>query len=74
MFFQGYLDLHKQMDNLVADYLGVEDAYTVPMGFATNSMNIPTLVGKVNMSKLQRDERNTQEHLVCNRIDEVCLV
>lgn len=35
------------MDKLVADYLGVEDAYTVPMGFATNSMNIPTLVGKV---------------------------
>lgn len=42
----GYLDLHKQMDKLVADYLGVEDAYTVPMGFATNSMNIPSLVGK----------------------------
>jgi hypothetical protein len=35
------------MDRLVADYLGVEDAFTVPMGFATNSMNIPTLVGKV---------------------------
>lgn len=37
------------MDRLVADYLGVEDAFTVPMGFATNSMNIPTLVGKVNI-------------------------
>lgn len=47
-FIEGYLDLHKQMDKLVADYLGVEDAYTVPMGFATNSMNIPSLVGKVN--------------------------
>lgn len=49
-FIEGYLDLHKQMDRLVADYLGVEDAYTVPMGFATNSMNIPSLVGKVNIS------------------------
>ena len=30
----------------MADFLGVEAAMTFGMGFATNSMNIPTLVGK----------------------------
>ncbi|KAK3093900.1 hypothetical protein FSP39_021611, partial [Pinctada imbricata] len=42
----GYLDLHKELDTLVAEYLGVEAAITIPMGFATNSMNMPSLVGK----------------------------
>ncbi|XP_048761651.2 serine palmitoyltransferase 2-like isoform X1 [Ostrea edulis] len=42
----GYLQIHKELDELVADYLGVEAAITVPMGFATNSMNMPALVGK----------------------------
>ncbi|KAJ8308767.1 hypothetical protein KUTeg_013641 [Tegillarca granosa] len=42
----GYTDLHKELDTLVAQYLGVEAAITVPMGFATNSMNMPSLVGK----------------------------
>ena len=48
-YFVGYLDIHKELDNLVAEYLGVEAAITVPMGFATNSMNMPSLVGKVSM-------------------------
>lgn len=43
----GYLQIHKELDDLVADYLGVEAAITVPMGFATNSMNLPALVEKV---------------------------
>ncbi|XP_078317498.1 serine palmitoyltransferase 2-like isoform X2 [Crassostrea virginica] len=42
----GYLQIHKELDELVADYLGVEAAITVPMGFATNSMNMPALVEK----------------------------
>lgn len=42
----GYLDIHQKLDKLVAEYLGVEAAITVPMGFATNSMNMPSLVGK----------------------------
>ncbi|XP_052272939.1 serine palmitoyltransferase 2-like isoform X1 [Dreissena polymorpha] len=42
----GYLDIHKELDDLVAQYLGVEAAMTVPMGFATNSMNMPCLVSK----------------------------
>jgi serine palmitoyltransferase len=34
------MDIHKKLDNLVAEYLGVEAAITIPMGFATNSMNM----------------------------------
>ena len=42
----GTLKCHIELENLVADFLGVEKAVTFGMGFATNSMNIPTLVGK----------------------------
>ena len=47
MDFAGYLQIHKELDELGADYLGVEAAITVPIGFATNSMNMPALVEKV---------------------------
>jgi hypothetical protein len=50
--YTGYLDLHRELDTLVAEYLGVDDVITVPMGFATNSMNMPLLVGKVGTLKL----------------------
>ena len=43
----GMLDIHRELDDLVAEFLGVEAAITVPMGFATNSMNMPCLVSKV---------------------------
>ncbi|XP_052531598.1 serine palmitoyltransferase 3 isoform X1 [Tympanuchus pallidicinctus] len=42
----GTLDKHVELENLVAKFLGVEDAMVFGMGFATNSMNIPALVGK----------------------------
>jgi len=45
--FPGNLDIHQKLETLVAEFLGVEAAITFGMGFATNSMNIPTLVGKV---------------------------
>lgn len=31
---------------MVADFLGVEDSIIIGMGFATNSTNIPTFMGK----------------------------
>ncbi|XP_041353081.1 serine palmitoyltransferase 2-like [Gigantopelta aegis] len=40
----GYAKIHKDLDELVAKFLGVEAAITFPMGFATNSMNMPLLV------------------------------
>ncbi|XP_074844576.1 serine palmitoyltransferase 3 [Carettochelys insculpta] len=42
----GNLDKHLELENLVARFLGVEAAMVFGMGFATNSMNIPALVGK----------------------------
>ncbi|XP_012511514.1 PREDICTED: serine palmitoyltransferase 2 [Propithecus coquereli] len=42
----GNLDKHEELEKLVAKFLGVEAAMTYGMGFATNSMNIPALVGK----------------------------
>ncbi|XP_043999687.1 serine palmitoyltransferase 2-like isoform X1 [Gambusia affinis] len=42
----GNLDIHEEMENLLARFLGVESAMAFGMGFATNSMNIPALTGK----------------------------
>ncbi|KAG5857774.1 hypothetical protein ANANG_G00022940 [Anguilla anguilla] len=42
----GNLGMHEELEKLVAKFLGVESAMTFGMGFATNSMNIPALVGK----------------------------
>jgi len=41
------MSIHKELEEVVAQFIGVEAAITFGMGFATNSMNIPTLVGKV---------------------------
>ncbi|XP_017724754.1 PREDICTED: serine palmitoyltransferase 3 isoform X2 [Rhinopithecus bieti] len=42
----GTLDKHKELEDVVAKFLNVEAAMVFGMGFATNSMNIPALVGK----------------------------
>ncbi|KAM6462122.1 serine palmitoyltransferase 2 isoform 1-T1 [Liasis olivaceus] len=42
----GNLDKHEELESLVARFLGVESVLAYGMGFATNSMNIPALVGK----------------------------
>lgn len=43
----GTLKIHKELEEQVAEFLGVESAVVFGMGFATNSTNIPNLVGKV---------------------------
>lgn len=45
---EGSLDIHKKLEALTAQFLGVESALVFGMGFATNSMNIPVFVGKVS--------------------------
>lgn len=45
---QGSLDIHKKLEALTAEFLGVESALVFGMGFATNSMNMPVFVGKVS--------------------------
>ncbi|KAM4591348.1 serine palmitoyltransferase 3 [Odontesthes bonariensis] len=42
----GNLHIHEELEELVASFLGVESSMSFGMGFATNSMNIPALVGK----------------------------
>ena len=42
----GTTQLHVDLERMVADFVGQEDAITFGMGFATNSVVIPALVGK----------------------------
>lgn len=48
----GNLDKHEVLETLTASFLGVESAMAFGMGFSTNSMNIPALVGKVKEGRL----------------------
>jgi serine palmitoyltransferase len=45
----GTSKLHVELEQLVARFVGKEDAITFGMGFATNSGNLPNLVGKVSV-------------------------
>ena len=42
----GTLKLHRELEQQVARFLDVESAIVFGMGFATNSTNIPNIVGK----------------------------
>lgn len=42
----GSLPLHAQLERLVADFLGKEDAIVYNMGFATNANTIPAITQK----------------------------
>lgn len=43
----GTLDIHRNLERKVANFVGKEDSIIVSMGFATNSTTIPSLVSKV---------------------------
>ena len=47
----GTLDIHKQLEVKVARFVGKPAAMVFGMGFATNSMNIPALMGKVSAAQ-----------------------
>ncbi|XP_073528316.1 serine palmitoyltransferase 3-like [Phyllobates terribilis] len=42
----GHLHIHQELEDLVAKFVNAEAATVFSMGFATNSTNIPALVGK----------------------------
>ncbi|KAI9486599.1 MAG: pyridoxal phosphate-dependent transferase [Benjaminiella poitrasii] len=42
----GTTDLHRELEQVVAKFVGKEDAMVISMGFATNSTTIPALAGK----------------------------
>jgi serine palmitoyltransferase len=37
--------IHRELEQLVAQYIGQEDAITFGMGFATNAASIPAIAG-----------------------------
>ena len=41
----GSCSIHRELESKWSSFLGVEDTISFGMGFATNSMNIPALVG-----------------------------
>ena len=49
LHISGNLDIQQRLESMVAEFLGVEAAITFGMGFATNSMNIPTLISKARV-------------------------
>jgi serine palmitoyltransferase len=42
----GTIDIQRELELRLAQFLGVESSIVFGMGFATNSTNIPTLAGK----------------------------
>ncbi|KAG7206634.1 hypothetical protein KM043_000312 [Ampulex compressa] len=42
----GNMPIHNELEQLTAKFLGVEDAIVIGMGFATNALNLPSLVSK----------------------------
>lgn len=44
-FSSGSMEIHQKLESLVAEFLGVDDAITFGMGFATNVLNLPSLLG-----------------------------
>ncbi|XP_071498905.1 serine palmitoyltransferase 2-like [Diadema antillarum] len=42
----GNLAIHEDLERHIAEFCGQEDAITFGMGFATNALNIPSLMGK----------------------------
>ena len=52
----GSLQIHRELENTVSEFLGTDDAITVGMGFATNTLNMPTLWCKGTL--VLSDEKN----------------
>ncbi len=52
----GRLRIHQELEKTVAEFLGVEDAITFGMGFATNALNLPAIAAKGTL--VISDEKN----------------
>ena len=49
----GTLKAHRDLENLIARFLGVQDVIVFGMGFATNALNIPSLLMSNDVSARQ---------------------
>jgi serine palmitoyltransferase len=50
------MPIHEELEQLTARFLGVEDAIVFGMGFATNTLNIPSLISAGSL--VLSDEKN----------------
>ena len=48
--------IHQELEKYVARFVGTEDSITFGMGFATNALNLPSLVSKGSL--VISDEKN----------------
>ena len=48
----GTTSLHKELETLVARYVGKPAAMVYGMGFATNSTTLPALIGQVSLKRI----------------------
>jgi hypothetical protein len=55
------MDLHKVLEERVANFVGKEDAVVFAMGYATNSCSLPALAGPVSLSLSSFGPRVEQE-------------
>lgn len=39
------MEIHQELEKQMSEFLGVEDTITFGMGFATNVLNLPSLLG-----------------------------
>jgi serine palmitoyltransferase len=53
---KGTLSIHHELEALTAQFLGTEDAITFGMGFATNALNLPSILSKGCL--VASDEKN----------------
>lgn len=65
LLLTGTLKKHRDFESLLARFLGTEDAIAFGMGFATNALNIPSLVGKVNPLRFERKSDHHSSLLLC---------
>ena len=65
--FSGTQRVHKDLENLVAEFLDVEAAITFGMGFGTNSCNMPTLFGPVRVSFVSPTTKMLYIHVFCKQ-------
>ena len=64
----GTLDIHSELEAVVARFVGKPAAMVFGMGFATNACNIPTLVGKGDL--IISDELNHTSLILGARLSE----
>ena len=66
LYALGTLNLHDKLEKLIAEFVGKPAAMAFGMGFATNSTNIPTLVGKGDL--IISDELNHTSLILGSRL------